>query len=261
MPTTYAPCPDLRSVAESLMDHHPHLRGRPIAYVERRGTAGRETVAARVMTPLMRHVAGVDAIVVADCGWASDGATARRAAVDHALCTIGWDGECLYARRPDVAEFSEVIDRHGLWTAPLADAAAVMARQARQLSLFEAEDGGEDNGEDEDDGEDEGVSGDADGPDGDAVSAAVDALRGLSGYQAADDDGAWLADVLSRYPVADAGAEVLACGAYWAERDARAEERRGGFGEPVRPRWRSRVSAWLRSQWRSDHALGEAMAL
>jgi hypothetical protein len=144
--------PEVRLIAlELIRDFHPHLAEASIRYL--RSTQDKtykgKVVAAemRSFNKLQRYLAsgtageieeGEEYYLMVYEGFGLYDATQRRAAIDHELChlyvksidevtgeeKLGW-------RDHDVQEFSDVIERHGLWNQDVREFAA----KARQLSL------------------------------------------------------------------------------------------------------------------------------
>ena len=140
MPTTYAEHDDCRDMAaEQIRDYHPHLQGRRITCVERiADSISPEAVTAKLLSGLNRFLAGWDAVLVVDgLQWSRLNDREREAAVDHALSSLRDDGDGLYLRKPEAAEFADVILRRGLWRKDLRDMATVMAERVREQSIFE----------------------------------------------------------------------------------------------------------------------------
>ncbi len=144
--------------AELIPEHHPHLEAARIAYLFTEGplvSRGAAVLAkSQTASGLMEHFAAVDFVLVFDReGWTHLTDGERAALVDHHLCACAGkadkDGEIHWSiRAPDVQEFREVIDRHGLWDDGLRDFAKRAARWAQPPlpftePAFSGTDGGE----------------------------------------------------------------------------------------------------------------------
>lgn len=143
---------------ELIEEHHPHLHGVRVDYVfvdKTPKSKGRE------LWGRAKKVSGLNAFLASDTGdedqygyaedffvvevaepaWEVLAEKQRRALVDRTLscCEIEYDEESgavtLAVVGPDVAEFSSVIERHGLWTEDLAELGGVISEQ---LSLLDS---------------------------------------------------------------------------------------------------------------------------
>jgi hypothetical protein len=117
---------EVKAIAEELIaSHHDHLSKARIAYLfADRGSKklGKVLVGkATKASDLIAHFGQVDFIIVINREtWTALTIRQRDALVDHELChcrmTITKTGEIRWwIRSHDVEEFSEIIERHGLW--------------------------------------------------------------------------------------------------------------------------------------------------
>jgi predicted metallopeptidase len=143
-PIRYWEAPEVREIAESLLDFHPHLRGETVMYIFRSEAAESKM---RVVLGKARRVSGLTAylaasglfedmepqpfylIEIAHDTWQKLTGSQRIALVDHELSHIGPDGMLAH----DVEEFSPVVQRHGLWKPDLRE----LARSMATTPLFE----------------------------------------------------------------------------------------------------------------------------
>lgn len=156
--TTYSHAPDVRRIGEPLIaKHHTHLADVRVEYVYRSKhskTAGRAVYGkARKVSGLIAFLAvNSQAPVDADPGdeffvieiaadlWLTLSAKERKALVDHELCHCRADFDedkdqiVLSIRGHDVEEFTEIIERHGVWHDDLKEFAAAAKAQ---LELFD----------------------------------------------------------------------------------------------------------------------------
>lgn len=155
--TTYMAAPDVTRIAEQLIrDHHTHLLDVRVECVFREKASKSN---GRIVLGKARKVSGLNAFLsrITDAGENTEGdeffvieiaadewdempPSKRRALVDHELChlTIEYDEEkdvvTLGLRAHDVEEFTEIVQRHGLWKDDLAE----FGKAAKeQLDLFE----------------------------------------------------------------------------------------------------------------------------
>lgn len=142
--TTYFAAPEAEKIAERLIaEHHAHLIDTRVEFVFRdkaakshgktvlgktRKVSGLNAFLAR-RTDDGEDTTGADFFVVeiAQDEWEEMPPSQRRALVDHELChcTIDYDEDknvfTLGIRAHDVEEFTEIVERHGLWKDDLAE--------------------------------------------------------------------------------------------------------------------------------------------
>lgn len=154
---TYEAAPEAEKIAERLIaEHHTHLTDVRVEFVFRdkaskshgRTTLGKARKVSGLGAFLARRTedgedtAGAEFFVIelARDEWDEMPPSKRRALVDHELChcTITYDDEkdtvTFGIKGHDVEEFTEILDRHGLWKDDLAG----FAKAAKeQLDLFD----------------------------------------------------------------------------------------------------------------------------
>lgn len=154
---------DVRIIAEKIIDkHHPHLQDAKdlIGYYFRDGAsdwAGK----AKKCTAFERHVTGYMLFVfINQDAWDSLKHDQRLALVDHELCHFSRKNERIYdeekkewkdnwldaedpgswgMREHDVEEFSDIIQRHGLWETGIEKFAVAVRQAEHQMDLEEYE--------------------------------------------------------------------------------------------------------------------------
>lgn len=151
-PVRYWKSNEVHDVARELIEqYHDHLDGESILYIfrsEHAESEGKPIPGVSVKLTgrnayLVRREYLDDAeeapgyvllIEVAHDLWQKMRAGQRVALVDHLLCRFGLDYETqgIALRAPDVVEYREVIDRHGLWRPEVEQLAATLA----QFKLF-----------------------------------------------------------------------------------------------------------------------------
>jgi hypothetical protein len=131
---------DVREMANDVIaHHHPHLADANFVFLMRSPTAKSKGKAvlgtAKKATPEHKalYLGEVDFIVtLAGAEWKDMTNRARRALLDHELChCVGDSMKGWSMRGHDVEEFSEIIERHGLWHDELKELGETM----RQLEL------------------------------------------------------------------------------------------------------------------------------
>lgn len=158
--TTYTTASEAEHIATRLIDeHHRHLLDTRVEFVFRdkaskskgKVTLGKARKVSGLNAFLSRRTEdgedtdGADFFVIelAQDEWDDMPPSKRRALIDHELChcTIEYDEEkdvvTLGIRAHDVEEFTEIIERHGLWKDDLADFAKATKEQL-ELSLDES---------------------------------------------------------------------------------------------------------------------------
>lgn len=159
-PVRYWKSNEVRDVARELIEqYHTHLgaesilfifrsehaetEGKPIPGVSAKLTGRNAYLVRREYLDDAQEAPGYVLLVeVAHDLWQKMRAEQRVALVDHLLCRFGidWESGSISLRAPDVVEYREVIDRHGLWRPEVEELAATLA----QFKLFPAgEDGGD----------------------------------------------------------------------------------------------------------------------
>jgi predicted metallopeptidase len=155
MPTEWWTAPEVEEIAEKLIaEHHPHLADVKIRYVFRDEAAksrGRTVLGkARKISGLNAHLVGlvgrnhvdgeVDFFVieVASDTWRQLDDKQRVALVDHELCHLNIEepedatkDRKLVLRGHDLEEFTEIVQRHGLWKPDVDE----FARAVGQLTI------------------------------------------------------------------------------------------------------------------------------
>jgi len=140
------------SMAQELIEaHHVHLRGARIGFIFRDTAAytGAPPHQKRVLgkaakvSPRDKVYSSLDFVIwLAEDFWLGEATDdMRRALLDHELCHCAFDEETeeWKLRQHDIEEFKEIIERHGLWSSALWEAAGVLAAAAQQvLPGFEA---------------------------------------------------------------------------------------------------------------------------
>lgn len=112
-------------IAEELIrKYHPWLQMAKIVFVmrsEAQKTAGRYVISntARIPAKMQPLLDGDYLIWLSRQDYDQMSSAQREAAIDHELCHIKPGGDGLTLRRPDIVEFSEIVERHGLWSRDL----------------------------------------------------------------------------------------------------------------------------------------------
>jgi hypothetical protein len=141
---------DVREMANDVIaHHHPHLADANFVFLMRSPTAKSKGKAvlgtAKKATPEHKalYLGEVDFIVtLAGAEWKDMTNRARRALLDHELChCVGDSMKGWSMRGHDVEEFSEIIERHGLWHGDL-EKVGEKVRQLNFNDVLGASDGG-----------------------------------------------------------------------------------------------------------------------
>ncbi|HZW02797.1 MAG TPA: putative metallopeptidase [Anaerolineaceae bacterium] len=119
-----APSSVIRIAEELIEKHHPWLQSAKIVFVmrsEAQKTAGRYVISntAKIPAKLQPVLDGDFLIWLSQQDYDQMSSAQREAAIDHELCHIKLGGDGLTLRRPDIIEFSEIVERHGLWSRDL----------------------------------------------------------------------------------------------------------------------------------------------
>ncbi len=133
----------VRLTEQVMRAHHEHLVDAPILLLFRDQAAKRagKLVAATTSKMSAKDNAIADAtppyafkIEIANDLWTLNTDAWRRALVDHELCHCGGNSEDGWELiGHDLEEFSEIVERHGLWTSNVKD----FCERVVQLELFE----------------------------------------------------------------------------------------------------------------------------
>ena len=136
----YWPAEEAKTLAQTVLipTHHPRLAQAQIAYlfVESLTRKGKELLAKiKKAGALERYLGEVDYVLIVNYeAWQHLTDAQRRALIDHELChctvTSDKSGKPRYGLRGhDLEEFTEIVERHGLWQVDVEDFAAVVQQQ------------------------------------------------------------------------------------------------------------------------------------
>lgn len=156
----YRHAAEVEEIAGKLIaEHHTDLAGQTIRYVFREKAT---TSRGAAVLGKARKISGLNAalvslvgrdevddpaqffvIEIAEDAWSALNKDQRVALVDHELCHFATDEDSegnqrLILRPHDLEEFTQVVDRHGLWRPPVEAFAAVVKAAAGQLSIDDA---------------------------------------------------------------------------------------------------------------------------
>lgn len=279
MAATYRDAEDVRDVAVGIIrstEAHRWLAQFGIAYLSRDAKTPSNAWGKAVAIPrLYQHLTGglQGAVVVELLPWKVATPDQRMALIDHLLSHFEQtEAGDLATGAPEVAEFAEVIARHGLWRPELQRAGkAVRAHELRMpLDETPAPHPRADDAEDkaEDDRGSDGVPVTITTSDGrtvdtttgelrraataviempeplsyQQVAAAVLVLRAIPGYAARPDDEEWLQELHREHPDADLAVEIGDCAVHWGQRDKVDDT----LNVRRPPQWRRRIKGWLK---------------
>jgi hypothetical protein len=145
----YAESERLKDMAETMIsDHHEHLKEAVIGYVMKEYDQERPNPGTRSARPgkkrrlgkvrcydtITQMLTGYHFVIVLDQRpWDMLDVNEQEAVLDAELARLGWDADGPYLKDPDLAVFSDVVARHGVYNPEIEE----FFKKTAQLSLFE----------------------------------------------------------------------------------------------------------------------------